>query len=48
MKKWGGQDADTQEPTVLHLTVKATTEIQVVVAGAQEDVEIEIQEEFVT
>ena len=44
----GGQDADTQEPVVLHLPIKATAEIQVVVARTQVDVEIEIQEEVVT
>ena len=48
MKKWGGRDADTQEPVVLQLLVKSTAEIQVAVAETQEDVEIEIQKEVVT
>ena len=47
-EEMGGQDADTQEPIVLHLLVKATAEIQVAVDETQADVEIEIQEEVVT
>ena len=43
-----GQDVDTQEPVVLHLSVKAMDEIQKYVAGTHEDVEIETQEEVVT
>ena len=44
----GGQDTDTKDPVFLHLPVKSRAEIQVVVAGTQADMEIEIQEEIVT
>ena len=47
-EEMGGQDADTQQPVVLQPPVKSMAEIQVVVAGTQADVEIEIHEEFVT
>ena len=47
-EEMGGQDVDTQEPVVMHPPVKATTEIQVVVAETQAYVEIEVQEEVVT
>ena len=33
-EEMGGQDADTQEPVVLHLPVKATAEIQIAIARA--------------
>ena len=44
----GGWDVDTKELVVLHLSVKAMDEIQKVVVGTQEDVEIETQEEVTT
>ena len=47
-EEMGGQDADTQEPVVLHPPVKATDEIQVAVAETRADVEIEFWEEVVT
>ena len=47
-EEMGGQDNDTKDPVFLHLPVKSRAEIQVVVAGTQADMEIEIQEEVVT
>ena len=41
----GGQEVDTQELVVLHLPIKSTAKIQVAVADAH--VEIEMQEEVV-